>query len=164
MKSKRQSKCAPEAWPWRLIVNGCLAVAMSAGCSSGRLKSAELQDLQPVRGEVSVDGKPAVGATVRFVKNGDDPKSFKKMTFATVAADGSFELRSAVGEGSKPGAQPGDYAVAISWKLPINPDDKDDSEMGPELVPEKYTDIATSGLTYSVKPGKNEIPRWDLTP
>jgi hypothetical protein len=138
----------------------CSAVVLFTGCQKDETG---LGTLSPLTGEVFFEGAPAVGAVVDFVPEEDpDPDEIIR-TFALVGEDGRFSATTVVPEGAKPGAVPGNYAIRISWKKRLDPDDRD-SSFGPELLPAKYQDVKTSGLQYEVTPGSNEIPPLKLTP
>ncbi len=143
----------------------CLFVLCSfTGCNDyGPPKNtAGLEDLQPVTGSVSFEGQPTQGAHVQFVE-ASDPESTDRQIAAVVEEDGSFEVRTAVGAGSRPGARPGEYVVTISWNQRENPRDRD-SDMGPDLLPAKYKDHKTSDLRVEVLEGTNELHPFELTP
>jgi hypothetical protein len=153
--------------PWAsvrpLII--CLAVLGGVpGCSDyGPPQNTEgLQNLQPVTGSVSFEGQPTPGALVLFLPT-DEPESPDRRIAGVVEEDGSFQMQTTVGEGSRPGVEAGEYLVTISWSEPVNPYDHD-SDMGPEKLPEKYQDYKTSNLRVEIVEGTNEIPPFELTP
>src|SRR5262249_33154678 len=134
------------------------------GCSDyGPPKNTEgLQNLQPVSGSVSFEGQPTPGALVLFFP-ADEPESPFRRIAGVVDEDGSFQMQTTVGEGSRPGVEPGEYLVTISWSEPVNPYDHD-SDLGPEKLPEKYQDYKTSNLRVEIVQGTNEILPFELTP
>jgi len=140
------------------------ALWILAGCGDyGPPKNTEgLQDLQPVSGSVSFDGKPAAGALVLFLP-ADAPDSSTYRIAGTVEEDGSFEMRTSVPEGTRPGVAPGEYVVTISWNELVDPRDRDSDE-GPDLLPSRYKDHRTSGLRAEIVEGKNELEPFDLKP
>jgi hypothetical protein len=140
------------------------ALCASSGCSDyGPPKNTEgLQNLQPVTGSVSFEGKPTPGALVLFLDAGD-PESTDRRIAAIVDDDGSFVMNTTVGLGSRPGVEPGEYVVAISWSKPVDPTDHD-SDMGPDLLPAKYKDYKTSGLRVEIVGGRNELDPFELAP
>jgi hypothetical protein len=143
----------------------CLALVCSlAGCSDyGPPKDTEgLQNLQPVTGSVSFEGKPTPGAVVLFLP-ADAPDSLTYRVAGTVEEDGSFEMHTTVPEGTRPGVAPGEYVVTISWNELVNPRDRDSDE-GPDLVPSRYKDHRTSGLRVEIVEGNNELEPFNLTP
>jgi hypothetical protein len=150
------------ALPRRFIVLASLAVL--SGCSDGGPpKGTEgLQNLQPVSGTVSFQGKPTPGAIVLFHPT-DDPDSHEKRIAGVVDEEGLYEMSTTVGAGTRPGVEPGTYKVSISWAERIDPNDKD-SEMGPDLLPVKYKDHTTSGLIVEIETGSNELDPFELTP
>jgi hypothetical protein len=155
----RRRNCA---LPRRFIVLASL-VALSACSDGGPPKNTEgLQNLQPVSGTVSFQGKPTPGAVVLF-HPAADPDSYKKRIAGIVDDEGSFEMSTGVSAGMRPGVEPGQYKVTISWAEPIDPNDRD-SDMGPDLLPVKYKDHKTSGLMVEIEAGSNELDPFELTP
>jgi len=144
----------------------CLAVLCTTfGCNRdyGPPRNTEgLQNLQPVGGSVSFEGKPTPGALVYFFP-ADEPESPDRRIAGVVEEDGSFEMQTTVGEGSRLGVEPGNYLVTISWSRPVNPYDHDSDE-GPELLPERYKDYKTSNLRVEIVEGTNELNPFELTP
>ena len=132
------------------------------GCSDyGPPKNTEgLQNLQPVTGNVSFEGKPTPGAVVLFLP-ADEPDKFTYRVAGTVDEDGAFEMQTSVPEGTRPGVAPGEYVVTISWNEPARDRDSDE---GPDLVPSRYRDHRTSGLRVEIVEGNNELEPFDLKP
>jgi hypothetical protein len=98
-----------------------------------------------VAGKVTVDGKPAVGATVIF--GGEN-----HMTAAAIVRDdGTYEA---------PGVPVGPVTIALTpdtgAKLKTLPDFGGQPVPSP-AIPERYTNASTSGLTLTVKGGPNEF-------
>jgi hypothetical protein len=140
------------------------AVCGLLGCSDyGPPKNTEgLQNLQPVTGSVAFEGQPAPGALVFFFP-ADEPESQDRRIAGVVEEDGSFQMQTTVGEGTRPGVEPGEYLVTITWTRLVNPYDHD-SDDGPDLLPEKYKGHATSGLRVEIFEGANELEPFLLTP
>jgi hypothetical protein len=136
-----------------------MSVVLFAGCQRDETGLGTLAD---VTGQVLFEGQPTPGAVLTFFPeegiDEDDPVG----TTAIVDEEGRFSAFSMVSAGSKRGAPPGVYKIRISWKKPLDPDDRD-SDMGPELLPEKYQDEKSSGLECEVVSGTNEIPPFELT-
>ena len=148
--------------PRQYILLASLAV-LSACSDGGPPKDTEgLQNLQPVSGTVSFEGKPTPGAVVLFHPT-DNPDSHEKRIAGVVDEEGSFEMSTTVGAGTRPGVEPGTYIVSISWAERIDPNDKD-SDLGPDLLPEKYKDHKTSGLKIEIEAGNNELDPFELAP
>ena len=134
------------------------------GCSDyGPPKNTEgLQNLQPVTGSVSFGGEPTPGAVVFFFPVADLEAPDRRIA-GIVEVDGTFEMKSTVGAGSRPGVEPGEYLVSVSWTELVNPSDRDSDE-GPDKLPERYKDPKTSGLRAEIVEGTNELPPFELTP
>jgi hypothetical protein len=143
---------------------GLTALCSGLGCSDpGPPRDTEgLQNLQPVSGSVSFQGQPTPGAMVYFFP-ADDPESPDRRIAGIVEVDGSFEMKSTVGAGSRPGVEPGEYLVSIVWTELVDPHDQDSDE-GPDKLPVKYKDCKTSGLRAEIVEGSNELEPFDLIP
>lgn len=114
--------------------------ALAAGCGSGRSQVAgrvTYEDGTPVEagtvlGEATVNGKP-VGVQ------------------GNIEPDGSFRWGT---ERAGDGAVPGSYRVAV---MPVPLGDSEKAEGKVPAVAGKYTKYQTSGITFEVKPGRNEL-------
>jgi hypothetical protein len=137
--------CTRQRAVWCCLV-ACSPVLV-AGCGSGHPETA------PVRGVITFDGKPLPAfknAAVIFT-----PKQGRAGKSVISPADGSFELTTyQTGDGARLGA----HAVAVSATV-------DDPAVKTEkaypgvrsVIPQKFADRDTSGLTIDVKPGSNVI-------
>jgi hypothetical protein len=110
--------------------------------------------VHPVRGEVYYNGRPAEGAVIHLHPR---DKEKGRTAFATINADGSFQLSTF---GKNDGAAAGDYLVTIGWW----DERKTDEEVvyGPDKMGGRFNNAESSGLTATVKEGKNELARFDL--
>lgn len=143
-----------------------LAVATMAAVGCGQSGPA----VQFVEGRVLLDGQPVSGATVGF---GPVTLGNGLPAAGTTDAEGVFRLTASGGGAPGAGTLPGDYVVTVSKvqqtdskPLPT-PDDPDygkpaDSSAplpagGPPkyIVPEPYSRPETSGLSATVKRGRN---------
>ena len=140
----------------------CLMLIMIvAGCDSG-------PSVNEVTGKVSLDGKPIGGATVTFqpVEGGTGMPAA-----GTTDESGQYTLTDMRDTNVGKGAAAGEYRVGILWYKPSGKDtskstgsEASDSKAthvtvtGPETqLPTHYLNASTSGLTASVKAGKNEF-------
>lgn len=100
-----------------------------------------------VTGKVTIDNQPVVNATVSF----EDAVTHVRASGVT-DAEGIYSLSTNVKDD---GAPVGDYKVAVIQAGPA------DSSQGdpPRQFPKSFENPETSGLTFSVKPGKN---RFDI--
>jgi hypothetical protein len=137
-----------------LCCMGLLMLAAALGCGDS--------SLSPVKGVVKVDGKPAKGVSLTFVKVG---ASVNDMPANAVSGDdGSFSLRT----GEVAGAAPGKYKVAALYPDPsvkftiqqqmqgATPED------APDLLKGKYT-LRNTNLEVEIKGGDQSI-QIDLAP
>jgi hypothetical protein len=128
-----------------------------AGCSGGAGFRVEA-----VEGTVTLDDTPIEGATLTFVPS---DSGIGKSAYARTDAKGFFQLTAVQGGQSRAGTMTGNYRVAISKDVPSRkPTDKElaDQERGipfeipmTHIIPVKYNDAQTSGLTAEVVKGKN---------
>jgi len=127
------------------------ALALIVGCSSVSPHVIETQKpVHPVKGKLTVSGKPAVGAFVLFTPVNEPADAPDPRPRANVEEDGSFSLST---YGENDGAPVGDYIVTVSWE---DPDTHDDKLKG------RYSDPATSKLRAKVIEGQNELPPFQL--
>jgi hypothetical protein len=142
---KPTSRCA------RLFGVSAILLAASAfipiGCGSRG------PEMASVSGTVTYKGAPVPMGTVTFQPV--EPAKGRAATGA-IQPDGSYTLQT---ENPDDGALVGDYRVSISARDEVVLDYRPAKPVPPKLlVPEKYEDPATSGLTATVKSGRNRIP------
>lgn len=125
---------------WSAAALALAALTGAAGCSSGRY---------PVSGRVTYeDGTPLPeGSVVGESSDGEKPV----MARGTVGPDGKFEWGT---ERPGDGAKPGKYRVII---LPRALGDAELARGEVPAVDGKYTKYESSGITFEVKPEKNEL-------
>ena len=138
----------------RIVLGAWLVLAAfgAAGCGRSLPRTVE------VRGRVTLDGTPLEGAAILF-----QPVDGGVPARGSSAADGSFVLTT-FREGD--GAVPGRHRIAVS-KFEITgfevTADGLDGPVAPggvkerSLLPKKYSDPATSGLTAEVGSGATEV-------
>lgn len=108
--------------------------------------------LYPVRGQVFVQGKPAVKADVFFHPLVNrDPRA--PHPHARVNASGAFQAGT---RRANDGAPAGEYAVTIVWTP------AEDVEDPPDLLGGRYRDPETSPLRVQVQEKTNELPPFNL--
>jgi hypothetical protein len=126
--------------PGRVLLPALLLLPGAAGCGKG---------LYPVHGKVTFeDGKPFTNGMVVF-ESAEGPKPVTAR--GDLQSDGSYQLST-----NKPGdgVPAGKYRVLVSPRVDISAD-------APERnlpVDRRYTEFATSGLQFEVKPGPNDFP------
>ena len=111
----------------------------ASGCGSS-------QELAPVRGKVTYNGKPLSTGVVMFQPPSGPPARGR------IQSDGTFELEM-LGEGT--GAPLGTNRVRVSSREPLA-DTSTETGLGRLLIPKRYADFATSGLTVEVAAGRTE--------
>jgi hypothetical protein len=126
-------------WRPRVLIPVLLAV-LAAGCGPGRY---------PVSGRVTYeDGTPVEGGTVIGEATVDGKPVGVQ---GNIEKDGSFQWGS---ERADDGALPGHYRVIV---MPVALGDSELAEGKQPAVDGKYAHYETSGITFDVKPGKNEL-------
>jgi hypothetical protein len=131
---------------WCALVVPCF-LASIVGCSDS------LPETAPVKGIVTIDGKPISefdNAAVIFM-----PPKGRPAKSVISKNDGSFELAT---YRTRDGARLGRHAVAVSATVNDASRSSEDKYSGVRFViPEKFCNGETSGLTYKVEPGINNI-------
>jgi hypothetical protein len=123
----------------KVLVTAVSLVVLVAGCS-------KTDEYAAVRGQVFYNDQPLGQGVVMFQPAAGPPAR------GTIQSDGTFELET-VDRGA--GARIGTNRVRISAReLPKNYDTE--IGLGKTLIPLRYNDIATSGLTAEVKGDSNE--------
>jgi hypothetical protein len=133
----------------------CLICCISGGCQRG------LQ-VQMVEGRVTLDGKVVADADVCFTPKAD---MLGISAVGTTDANGNYRLTSAQGGVFGKGAVTGEYEVRIIKFKDLNAIEPVNPKIGDSVplanpkhhLPEKYANVKTSGLTATVKEGKNTI-------
>jgi hypothetical protein len=130
---------------WILVGLGVISALTCSSCGSSN-------GVYPVRGKVLVDGTPANGATVSFIRQDAAERQNHHVAQGVVLADGSFTLASPVGNG----AEPGEYEVLVDWKVkPM---------LGsPDRLKGRYMDASQPLLHAIVKPTHNDLAPFELT-
>ncbi|WP_417386162.1 carboxypeptidase-like regulatory domain-containing protein [Gimesia sp.] len=116
--------------------------SVPVGCSD-----ANQPTVVPVSGQVMVNAKPATNAIITFA---DTDQGFAAA--ATIAEDGSYQIRSQYGNG----VPPGEYLVSVS--PPSTRDELDQTiplPPGTATIPQKYHSSQTSKLKAEVKEGES---------
>jgi len=115
-------------------------IALASGCNSGR---------SPVTGRVTYDdGSPVAGGTV-IAEATIDGKLVGVQ--ANIEGDGTFRWGT---EQPGDGALPGTYRVLL---MPVALSDFDLAAGKKVAIGSKYATFETSGITFEVKPGRNEL-------
>jgi hypothetical protein len=128
--------------PLPLMVVVLVSFAL-AGCSRSPFEA-------QVSGRITLDSKPMGSGTVVFAPEGEN----RNAPMGTIEPDGSYYIKT----NRETGLMPGTYTVAMSvYDTPPHQPGERMQTTGKQLVPEKYTDVHTSGLKYEVKSGSNTI-------
>ena len=136
----------------------CAGLLAVSGCGDGKIAR------YPVTGTVTVDGKPADGATVIFCPVEGEPEFMRERPFSQTDASGRFELTTLE---PKDGAPAGDYTVMVRWLAtsgpqPANVDpDRGGGGRAYDRLGGRYFHPEKSGLTATVEEGPNDL-KFDL--
>jgi len=126
-----------------------LSLLLSGLAAAGCAYKPDLPPTAEVSGTITFDGQPLPGAMIQFVP---DHQTGTKGAAGVAASDpkGQFELTTA---GVK-GALVGFHKIAVeARKAPKNETDT----MPPSLIPARYHNPATSGLSVEVKKGEKNL-------
>jgi hypothetical protein len=115
----------------------------------------DARPIYPVRGVVHLDGSPVAGAFVTFTRTEAKTKRVVRAD-ALTESDGSFQLST---RRANDGAPAGTYQVTVVQR---RPQWAPEGRPGPNLLPGRYAEAKTSGLTAEVKEGMGEV-RLELT-
>lgn len=128
-----------------------LACLILVGCQAAPVPEV----LVPVKGKVTVKGKPLTMGTIVFHPDRDKGNPSKLEPRGTIGSDGTYELES----NDEPGAPAGAYKVTIYAM-------KNEGSTKPPtwLAHQKFTDVKTSGLTAEVTAGASKSFDFDVTP
>jgi hypothetical protein len=121
----------------------------------------------PVKGRITLDGKPLAGVTVTLLRPLPPLGTRTLRADALTEEDGTFVLSTYT---AGDGAPVGSYRVTVArtgrayydGDLPKAPAAKDVNVVPPPAVPAKYTATATTPLTAEIREGLNEV-LLDLT-
>ncbi len=147
---------------WRWVAASTLSVVSAAlsGCGDG-------SPYAPVSGQLSYHGKPVEGASVMLRPVGEG-----RPAWAKTDSEGRFDLQTAK---AGDGALIGSHKVSITAVKPVKPSgpfdpDNEQAELLAELhnasrrrykrewiIPEKFSNPSTSGLTFEVVRGENTL-------
>jgi hypothetical protein len=138
-----------------------LGLTAISGCGSdGRLPTA------PVAGKITFDGKPLANAEIWLVPRSDEVKNAKVTIrpYAKTRPDGTLTVTSYLVDD---GAPLGEYAIMIVPPGSRTNTDEERANDAPSEAkrrerplasfPAKYRDPTTSGLTFTVKGGPNQL-------
>ena len=139
-----------------MILTFSACCLISSACSDGTLETA------PVKGTVTIDGKPLPHGTVMFVP------SKGRAARGEIQADGSFEL-STYSEGD--GAIVDEHRVSVSCveqhlDSPAGASESTDAGtfmLSRSLIPKHYSDSSRSGLTFQVERNTDNFTRIELS-
>ena len=135
----RRVRCV--AWPAGLAVAVAVAVV---GCN---------RHPSSVAGSVTLEGKPLPTGVIMLTPARSGPSAY-----GAIAPDGSYRLQT----GAAKGLEPGEYIVTVAAN---EPPPAGSSEAGgrnaeairPLMTPPEYSDVKTSPLRITVKPGSQKV-------
>ena len=103
-------------------------------------------------GKITFNNQPVEGAFLVLHPKAAPLPDVPKPT-AHVKPDGTFEPTTF---DTADGAPAGEYVLTVQWQKLIN--DRGEWVPGPNLLPPKYSNPATSDVIVNVAEGKNELP------
>jgi hypothetical protein len=142
----RHTRFRISVWRFVTILSVSAVCLALTGCGNG---------LAQVTGQVTLDGQPLHGGngdvrvTIQF-----QPVSGTGTTAIGIANEsGNYTL----GTGSQTGIPPGEYLVTCSANELVRSKDPNATPGGRRITDPKYANAKTSGLKFTVQPGKNEF-------
>jgi hypothetical protein len=129
------------------VVGAALLMATILGCGKAEPNRVAVF---PVNGKITFQRQPTVGATVLL--HPQTPLEKVPAPRASVAPDGTFRI-STFNTGD--GAPEGDYVVTVQWYRPVK--NGTDVVSGPNVIPRKYTQAASSDIVIHVAAGENSL-------
>ncbi len=148
-----KSRVMVELVGWFAVV---AVVVGFAGCSD---EGGSKVSVVPVKGSVTFEGEPAAGAFLTFhSKSPAKPGESLARPTATAGSDGTFSLTTVTKDD---GAPAGDYTVTVQWTKPIK--QGADLVAGPNVIPSKYGQAATSPLQATVGESAVELEPFKIT-
>lgn len=114
--------------------------------------------LYPVKGIVTVVGKPADKALVFMHRKGRNALT-DSLPFGTCKVDGAFAIETpSVGIG----AEEGEYTITVFWPDMTKPEDRNGQR--PDALNGAYDKVDKSQIFATVKAGVNELPAFIVVP
>ncbi len=117
-----------------------------------------------VTGVITYNGEPLADATVKFIPT----DATGSQSYGKTNEKGEYKLQTLLGAADA-GTTPGEYKVTVDCIETVETGNmiEENGEEKPEtvaesLIPAKYNNAETSGLTATVKPGDNTI-NFDLS-
>jgi hypothetical protein len=141
------------------FVRHCLVVSVLVAWMFACIGCGSSSGTYPVSGKVLYRGKPAVGATVTFVRKGVSDRMQEQTPQGVVGEDGTFSLASPLGDG----ARPGEYSVLVEWKVNAGKTrGRSPGLNAPDRLNRRYLDAAHPLLTATVESRRNSLPPFEL--
>ncbi len=117
-----------------------------------------------VTGVITYNGEPLANATVKFIPT----DATGSQSYGKTNEKGEYKLQTLLGAADA-GTTPGEYKVTVDCietvetgnMIEENGEEKEET-IAKSLIPPKYNNAETSGLTATVAPGDNTI-NFDLT-
>lgn len=134
---------------------GLPALAVILLCSSCN-RSPARKPIFPIKGRVSFQSKATPGAMVVFHPLHAADR-YPTKPHARVGNDGTFTLSTYE---ANDGGPAGEYVVTVTWRKRPSDDEEED---GPNLLPERYAQPATSPLRVVIHERQNLLEPFDLT-
>jgi hypothetical protein len=137
--------------PFCRLIGLCALLAL-VGCGKGE---GDLANLVPVAGTVAVGDKPLTTGSVTFRPDAARGNLTKHEPHGRIGSDGKYEMLTT----TLKGVPPGWYKVRVTATMSNDP--KNPYAIPTSLIPTRYADPETSGLSLEVVE-KPEAGRYDL--
>jgi hypothetical protein len=140
------------AFKYQTIAFAALCVVtlgfLGGGCGQGASQRAPVV---PVQGQISFNGAAIPGAFVVLHPQGDPTRT--PPARGQVRLDGTFSVTTF---DANDGAVAGEYTVTVEWRRTVRVGG--DVEVGPNVLPAKYSSPKTSDLHVRVAEGGGQLP------
>lgn len=128
----------------------CSSLVFLGGCGDAEQRP----EVNPVSGQVLVNGRPAAGALVSFHPAGENFDRRGSRPWAKVREDGRFDVST---YGQNDGAPAGEYAVSIVWL-----ENPDAVVPGADQLAGRFADPETSTFRVTIAQGPNELKPFEM--
>jgi hypothetical protein len=128
------------------------SAALACGCGG-----VDLPDRATVHGSITLDNQPVTTGEITFMPD-ESKGTIGPSATGTIDASGNYTLTTDHQGDGGDGAIAGFHRVRIVAREPAEPGAPSKS-----LIPQRYADFKTSGLTAEVKLGESNKLDWPLT-
>jgi hypothetical protein len=134
-----------------------LTALLAVGCASSQDRPRD--PVQPARGLVTYQGKPAAGVLVSFFRPADEKGCRPQPSYAITREDGTYSLGTYLADD---GAPPGEYGVTAIWREFKIDADGEYHFKGPDKLGGRYSETIVPVIRITIDRGQTELPTIEL--